>query len=546
MPPDRSSQTLRVRRFPRQAGRFVALASLSFLPLPAALAQVQAQYGNEPSPYGAPGQVQAIPISPQAPYPGAMPSLQDPAQGYPQAPPSAEYGSPAPPIESVPLPGYAGPGSTLGQPQALPPNLPPTPGATVAPSEPQLSDEDLVESAEVVARVGRETILAGDLLGMVNQQIEAAEARVPPEQIPLFRKEAAKHRRMLMQRLTQMAVEMKLLYFDFARAVPPERQVELKNKVGAAYMESEAPKMMETFKVSSIEELDAKLRTYGSSVRKAQQMYVERSLGMILLKSKIDDDPDVSLNELLARYEEKKDKEYFRPSRVKYEELVVKFSKFPDKTAAFAELADMGNEVLRGAPFSAVAKRRSHGIGAATSGGQQDWTNRGSLVTKQVEDVLFEIPLGKLSRIIEEGDAFYIVRAIEREDERFVSFEEVQEDLREEIRREKIAKEQEDYLLSLYEKTHVWNAFEDEAVPSIAQREREFYENGTPLFLVGKRDGDDASSGPSSSAKPDAGQERPTPQVPGGGSYQPAPSEFEPSSPSPGSQPSGGGEYQLR
>lgn len=568
MPLDRTFEPVDTPRGCHVAGGFVAIiAGLALVHSPATLfAQVQAQFSDAPGGYGAqpdpgayvaqPG-VQAIPLSPQ-PYPTQpAPQTQIVPTGYPGQAPPARY-APSQDVEAIPLhlPSGAAPtGSApgLGQPQNLPPNLPPTdsasgvagPAASV-PVESIPIEGELFESAKVVGRVGRETILAGDILGMVNQQIQTMEKSVPKEQLPAFRKQADAFRRAQMARLTEMTIGMKLLYWDFLRLVPPERQVELKNKIGASFRESEAPRMMEAFEVEGEEALDAKLRSFGSSLKKAQQLYTEKTLGMILLKQKIDDDPKVSHQELLDLYESKKDS-YFRPARVKYEELVVKIAKFPGKAEAWAELADMGNEVLRGAPLSAVAKRRSQGIGAATSGGQSGWTGKGSLVTTKVEEALFQIPLGKLSQIIEDGDAFYIVRVQEREGEKYTPFEEVQEDLREEIKKEKIGKAQDEYILGLYEKTHVWNAFEHENVQSIADRRRELLaeEGSAPLYLLGKNDKGSGGPGGSSSGKPDTGTEPAPTQVPGGGSFEPAPSDFQPS-PAPSGAPPASGDYEFR
>jgi peptidyl-prolyl cis-trans isomerase C len=575
MPLDRTPESRFVRRAPSGAGGFVAVfAGLALIPLSATLlAQAPGQFSESPGSYGPPGSydpqdgyggqpaVQALPLA-TPPYATQAPPTGQPSVGYPGQMPPGGYAPPQQ-VPSVPLgtpygpapsgPAAMGPVPGLGQPQNLPPELPPTDSATeasrpsgVAVDETPVAEGELFESAKVVARVGRETILAGDILGMVNQQIQAAEKTVPKEQLAEFRKQAEQYRLSRMAQLTQLSIEMKLLYFDFLRLVPPERQLELSNKIGASFQEHEQPRMMESFEVDSEEALDAKLRSFGSSLKKARKLYTEKTLGMILLKQKVEDDPKVSHQELLDRYESKKDS-YFRPARVKYEELVVKFAKFPGKREAWDELADMGREVYFGAPLWAVAKRRSQGVGAATSGGQSGWTGKGSLVTTKVEEALFQIPIGKLSQIIEDGDALYIVRVQEREDERYTPFEEVQEDLRDEIKQEKISKAQEEYILSLYERTHVWNSFEHDAVQSLAERRREMHEEGSsaPLYLMGKNESLKRESGGSSSGKPEARKEAGPGQVPGGGSFEPAPSDFEPS-PAPSGAPPASGDYEFR
>ena len=49
-------------------------------------------------------------------------------------------------------------------------------------------------------------------------------------------------------------------------------------------------------------------------------------------------------------------------------------------------------------------------------GGRYDWTTKGSLVSDVIDQAIFSLPVGKLSRILEDEKGFHIVRVIERED----------------------------------------------------------------------------------------------------------------------------------
>ena len=71
-------------------------------------------------------------------------------------------------------------------------------------------------------------------------------------------------------------------------------------------------------------------------------------------------------------------KEFTTPARAQWEELMVRYSKYPTKAAAFEAIARMGNQVFGGVPFAQVAKAGSDGVTAA-DGGRRDWTTKGSL-----------------------------------------------------------------------------------------------------------------------------------------------------------------------
>jgi peptidyl-prolyl cis-trans isomerase SurA len=91
---------------------------------------------------------------------------------------------------------------------------------------------------------------------------------------------------------------------------------------------------------------------------------------------------------------------------------------------------ELGNQVVYGASLAAVAEKSSHGF-TAHRGGSYEWTTKGSLVNKAVDAAIFELPLNELSEIIESDLGLHIVRVVEREDERYVPFVEVQTEIKE-------------------------------------------------------------------------------------------------------------------
>ena len=189
------------------------------------------------------------------------------------------------------------------------------------------------------------------------------------------------------------------------------------------------PKLMERAGVDSQVMLDAHYRSMGSSLRRTRENWAQNELVKYMVRSKINTDPEVSHREIYDTYISERDEKWTVNARVRWERLAVRFDRFTTRQQAWDALAEMGNEVVYGAPFAAVSKRKSQDP-LASKGGEQGWTHLGSLADKNLEKQLFSIPLDELSDILENDRGLEIVRVIEREEAGFISFEKAQPQIR--------------------------------------------------------------------------------------------------------------------
>lgn len=330
--------------------------------------------------------------------------------------------------------------------QQFPPNEPPP---------------KFLEESRIIARVGDHTIFAGDILPEINEIIET---RLPgmPESVK------ATQREKLMEQLIPKAVEQKLMLADAVQNLPdPEKLPDIMDSVRDQFIETELPKLIEAYGVKTATELDAKLRTYGGSLRRRRAQWAENQFIGFMIRQQIDIDPEVTHQELLDYYREHLD-EYAIPAKAKWQELMVRFDKFPTKDAAYRELAMMGDEVVFGAPFEAVAKRRSQGF-TSQDGGNQEWTTMGALRAKELDRALFTLPINYLSDIIETESGVHIVRVLERQDADFVPFRDAQVEIREELKKEKQNAELEAYLGGIEDRIPVWTILAEKQDGSVAR-----------------------------------------------------------------------------
>lgn len=312
---------------------------------------------------------------------------------------------------------------------------------------------ELFAPSRILARVGTYTVFAGDLLPEINELIETKMAGAPDNMKSVQRER-------LMEQLLPKIVEQKLLYADAVNKLPDASKLdEVMVSIREQFVEIELPKLLEEYGVASASELDALLRQYGGSVRRRREKWAEGQLIGFVVRQNVDVDPEVTHQEMLDEYREHLS-EYEIPAKVRWQQLMVLFSKYPSKQEAFREIASMGDEVVYGAPFEAVAKRRSQGFNSE-EGGLHDWTTKGALKAKEVDKALFELPIGYLSDIIESDQGFHIIQVLERKQADYVSFREAQLEIRERIKVKRQEESLQEYLEGVKSRIPVWTFLDE-------------------------------------------------------------------------------------
>ena len=421
-----------------------------------------------------------------APVPGqpaAQPQAAPPPNGSPFPPPGMQTQYP-----QVQYP------QTQPQPQFPPPNAQVAFEPVAAPQE-KLAE---FEPGKIVAVVGDQYILAGDVRPTVQQVLEPFYAKAKSA---LEREGIEAQENMLAQQITRQLIDTKLMYLEFERTVPKDKVNEVAKKVRQSFDKefTEAREKLAAAKdkaaveelvrkdpllmrmavsmkenqIETLAELDTLLKKYNTSLERQTKAYGENRLGRSMVSKHINFSPEITFDEMLAYYQENA-ADFDVPARAKWEALMVRKDGFPDKNAAYNAIAGMGNEVFFGAPLEAVAKRSSQGLNAA-EGGKHDWTQQGSLALEMVDQAIFTLPTGKLSQILEDGKSYYILRVTERQEASRIPFDEAQEKIREKIKSQKVEKQYKAYVEKLRHKTPVWCIYDKNGAlnPNEQQAERQ-------------------------------------------------------------------------
>lgn len=338
-------------------------------------------------------------------------------------------------------------------------------------SEPVAGNEPLeeLEAAKIIARVGDEVILAGDLFGQVNQFLHARIEQLPPEQKMGITPDILNTQRWkLIEQLLPQAIQGKLMYLDFARSIPKERLPEIKDSLYEAFDEKQLPTLIERANVQTAADLDKMLRSFGSSLSQQRMTFAEQLAAAQWKQKNATDTREISHDDLIQFYRDHIE-DYRIPARARWEQLTAKNDETGSDAESYRLVGLMGNEVYQGAALSAVAKRSSHGA-TAESGGSYDWTTKNSLKSKVLDEAVFSLPVGRLSRRLKDTDGYHIVRVVERQDESFVPFSEAQEEIRNKIKAERSETALDKYTKSLRDEFPVWTIFEDDQPTSVARR----------------------------------------------------------------------------
>ena len=387
---------------------------------------------------------------PASPY--NYPQTQTPNSNF--APPAGYSQNYNANYHSVPPQGY---GPPVGQPVQMPTaqvaNLPP-PG-------PLPEKEDLFKPARIVAIVNGEPILAGDVLGPINKMInERLEMLTAEQRASVSEEDLDKFKEQALKQMLPGMIDVKVIFLDFMRAVPAKRKDEMAKMLDKNYDKYQLPEDLKNAGVTTAAELDIKLRENGGSLAKKRRQFVEQLVAHQQIRKHVKQDEEVTHLQMLDYYNDHADV-YKQLAKAKWEQLMVKTSEFPTREAAWEAIAKMGNQVLRGAPLDAVAKRESQGLKAST-GGQYDWTSQGSLANETIDRVIFNLPVGELSPIIESSEGFHIVRVIDRKEAGMVPFTEAQVEIKEKIKNERSQEQMQAYIKEIKSKAQVWTIFDDE------------------------------------------------------------------------------------
>ena len=315
-----------------------------------------------------------------------------------------------------------------------------------------LPTPQLIEETRIIGRVGSEVLLAGDVM----RQIQAVEEQLQANIFRMSPAEVTKQRNAAMRTALAPLVESKLRFVAAKRGMETKQYTEVVKNIERHFQEDRVKFFMEKTGARNYVELEEKIKEQGGDLQQIRRDFVEQLLGREWQKKEIGQLDEIPHADLLAYYETHA-VDYEHPAQALWRQISVAFpsgASMAEKKAAWSKIANAGNRI-RGIPgrvqpesFEIVAKEVSTGP-TASDGGNWDWTREGSLASRTLDAALFTIPVGELSKILEDGNSFHIVQVIERKEAGKTSFAEVQQSIRDKLMEEKMHEAEARYMAKL-------------------------------------------------------------------------------------------------
>jgi parvulin-like peptidyl-prolyl isomerase len=309
----------------------------------------------------------------------------------------------------------------------------------------------------VAATVNGEPILVGTVLIDKRVQLEAVKSQLSPQQYRATQEELIK--RMLPSHIEQsMMVHAVRLKLKDDQSKKVQEQVD---KMFAGYVDEQVKKL----NLNSTADFEAMIQRQGYTLPLMQKMFSDRALASQYIQAKIGDPPQVTAPELRAAYKDRQE-EFTEPAQVKWQQIQVSYKNFDTKVEAEAEATKVMAALKKGLSFDDAAKKFSDGPDKA-NGGHWDWTQPES-VAEELQAPLTELAIKTPSGIIATDKALQIVQVTERRPLRVKPFEEVQDQIRQDILNERHAAKAKQVLDELRSRSVVVTMFDAEQTDSSA------------------------------------------------------------------------------
>ncbi|ADG69144.1 PpiC-type peptidyl-prolyl cis-trans isomerase [Planctopirus limnophila DSM 3776] len=283
-------------------------------------------------------------------------------------------------------------------------------------------NDDAVFGAQVVARVNGAPIFASEVLERYGEVLAQAREKLPPDKFNLLREN------IIAQNL-RAHVERQLIVERMRADMKPDQLKQLDGYLDAAF-EKEMVKLKEQLKVQTKPELEYELNKRGTCLEDVRQSFQNNRIAMEYLAVKAGKPEPINRKDLVEYYESHPE-EFRLESRVKWKQIQCSFLK-SDQEQARVKMKSALEELANGESFEDVARKYSDGV-TAKEGGHWDWTQKGSLSDKKLEEILFTAKVGELSDVTIIGRAYQVVFVEERESAGMRPFAEVQQEIHKKI-----------------------------------------------------------------------------------------------------------------
>lgn len=308
-----------------------------------------------------------------------------------------------------------------------------------------------LDGATIVARVNSEPVFAEEVLSPFAKKLSQAEKDLTPEQRNQLRAQ-------IIQANLQQHIEKAILVAAMRESMKREELKKLEEQLEKIWVEEELPRLQREYKVGTRVELERVLEEQETSLENLKPSFKSREMAMYYMGQKQKSVSKLGPKELRAYYDQHRD-EFKLDAKVRWQLLQINFKSHGGKSGALTVLNQAIVELKDGTPFEEVVKKYSEGP-RRDQNGVFEWTSLGSLANGQMNQALAELEVGRICRPINTGDAWVILKVLERQEEGYQEFETVQKDLANRLATEARRNAADKTLTELTAAATIWTIFD--------------------------------------------------------------------------------------
>ena len=330
-------------------------------------------------------------------------------------------------------------------------------GDTLSVTQVAVRDAEPLQGNTVVADINGRPLFVDDLIGSIRLTLEADDRYTDRQRRQFMLQE--------LQRGLDQRIDEEIAVQALEAKVPEEQREAMKEHLGTAFeqfLEARRTELIREGKISSGDELDQFLAQGGMSVGQLRETFfrIQMVNGYIKSLTEATEGHSPDRLELLEYYRTNIDQ--FTPNeRVRWQEIRVSVSAHGGREQARQRMMQVLNAIKSGeSEFAELAHMYSDAF-SAEQNGNRGWLNRDSLRDKKLEEMLFNLKSGEMTRVMEDDRFFSIYRVARHEYATPRPFSVVQSEIDEAIRRERATAAKQTIIADMRAEASVRTIFDD-------------------------------------------------------------------------------------
>ncbi|MBY0586026.1 peptidyl-prolyl cis-trans isomerase [bacterium] len=315
-------------------------------------------------------------------------------------------------------------------------------------------------SFTIAAVVDDQVILLEDVLASIRPELDVRRKQMPPAQFQEFEKQR-------IQGAVKNRIQQQIVLNELKKKVPNAEALDRIRQAASGDFEKYMSKVANDNKMKSRDDLIAQLKKEGTDLETLKSNFVDNMIAMQYLNSLIVPKLTDSTREQMEEFYQENIARWSTESGAVWRQIEVKKGNDPGK--AQQKIKAIQAELQAGGDFGEIAKKSSEGP-TSRAGGLWSRVSKGSYADPLVDKAIFSIPVGEVSPIIDGQTSYHLIRVEERNDGSPKPFVDVQDEIRNELKRRQIEKQRK-VVVDKFAESHRVETMFDEAKTETAESE---------------------------------------------------------------------------